>query len=410
MSIAIITPGAFPVPPIRGGSVEIAVNGLGQELSKHVRTLIFSRKVGRLSAIEQQGNRIDIRIPFRSVEQYLREVDTFIAKEQPACLQIENRPLYVLHFKKKWPQLKLILSLHSLTFIQALPHRSAFRALSASDLLIVNSKFIKKEIRRLFPELTTKVKVRYLGINENTFFDRFSARGEALRLKYRNRYNLQGKQILLFVGRLIPEKGLHLVLESLPALIQSHPNIHLVIVGSSHYGRQSPTAYVKKLKTLVRPIAKHVTFTNFISPKLIPEIYHVADIVVTPSIGKEAFCLVNLEASISGIPVISTDVGGISEVIKHAENGFLIHPKSWESQFIHYTSLLLNDKELNQSMGKNGQTLAHKQFSWRKSCRRYLRSYQSLQPILSTQSMQELEIDQRFINHDGDIRPWENPY
>ncbi len=378
MSIAIITPGVFPVPPIQGGSVEIVVNGLGNELAKHVRTLIFSRKIKQLATIKKHGKRIDIRIPFKSANQYLHEIDTYIAAEKPTCIQIENRPLYIPHFKKKWPHIKLILSLHSLTFITSLTNIAALQALSQADLISVNSRFISQEIRKLFPTLTTDIVVNHAGVDESVFMDRFSTRGESLRSYYRNRYNLQGKQVLLFVGRLIPEKGLHLLLESLPALIEKHPDIHLVIVGTSHYGRQLNTVYVGKLKSLIRPIAKYVTYANHLPPKVMPQMYHVADIVVTPSIGKEALCLVNLEASISGIPVISTEVGGIPEVITHGYNGFLINPTIWKTQFEQYATMLLDHKELNESMGKNGQTLAQKQFTWKKSVLHYLRSYRQL--------------------------------
>lgn len=378
MSIAIITPGAFPVPPIKGGSVEIVVNGLGHELAKHIRTIIFSKKVNELPSFQQQGNRIDIRIPFHSKEQYLTEIENYIASEELNCLQIENRPLYIPFLKKKFPQLKMILSLHSLTFIKSISKEAAFKALSEADVIFVNSQFIKEEILRLFPQLETTIMVQYLGIDEHTFVDRFSIRGKSLRRKWRNKYHLHGKQVLLFVGRLIKEKGLHLLLKSLPALIKKHPNIHLLIVGSSHYGRQVNTPYIQKIKRLTRPIAKYVTFTNFIPPKIIPQIYHVADLVVTPSLGKEAFCLVNLEAALSGIPVISTNVGGIPEVVSHEISGYLISPSKWDRNFRQYATLLLQSKEMNENMGKSGQTLANQKFTWKKTIEHYISSYEQL--------------------------------
>lgn len=378
MSIAIITPGVFPVPPIYGGSVEIVVNGFGEELANHMQTIIFSKKVKGLPTLKKKDNRIDIRIPYYSAKHYLSEVEKYVRSTKPSCLQIENRPLYIPYLKEKWPHLKMILSLHSLTFVDKLSEQTANHSLSQADLILVNSKFIKRELSQRYPALRPKIQVSYLGIEDKSFADRFSAKGERLRMKWRSKFQLHGKQVMLFVGRLIPEKGLHMVLEAFPNLLNQHPNLHLLVVGSSHYGRQLNTEYVKKLKKLVSPIANHVTYANYLAPHVVPEIYQVADLVVTPSVGKEAFCLVNVEAAISGIPIITTDVGGIPEVVRHQHNGFLVSPSAWVQQFPDYVSELLIDKELNSLMGKNGQTHAQKRFTWKNNVHRYLKIYRKL--------------------------------
>lgn len=408
MKIAFVTPGAFPLPPSKSGSVEIVVHGLAEELAKHTEVIVFSKhEQGKISHTKN-GKRIDIRIPYISKNQYLSQIKAYIVKTKPSCIQIDNRPLYLWQLKTMLPTLPMNLSLHSLTFIERLSAPVAEKALQAADLITVNSKFIKQQLAERFPSVAHKIKVRYLGIAAANFYDRYSIRGKRMRKKWRTTYRLNGKKVILFVGRLIPEKGLHLLLQSFPTLLQRFPNLHLLIVGSSHYGKQRMTPYVKKLRTLIQPIAKHVTFTNYVSPAIVPQLYPTADVVVTPSIGKEAFCLVNVEAAISGIPVVTTEVGGIPEVVSHDVSGYVIHPDQWQEQFETYIISLLEDAELNESMGKSAQKLALKRFTWQGNIKRYHRLYAHLLTSVEESKVQSVLNDRlNSITNEGEEH-WES--
>ncbi|MCF6093330.1 glycosyltransferase family 4 protein [Microaerobacter geothermalis] len=378
MKIAIVTPGQFPVPPLKGTSVEISVHQLGNYLADHGQVTVFSRKVNGLPAIQRRGNRKDIRIPVRGSRQYLQQIERHLIKEPSTWIQIENRPMYLLWLKKRWPKAKMILSLHSLTFIENLNQEMALEALSNADVIFVNSFFIKEQLKYQFPEVKTPIYVNYFGIPHHQFVSRFSEEGKAWRNYWRDKLRLHGKHVMLFVGRLIPEKGLHLLLESLPFLITQYPDLHLVVVGSSYYGKQLETNYVNQLHKQTVPLKEHVTFLNYLPPNEVISVYPIADMVVTPSIGKEAYCLVNLEAAISGIPVISTMVGGIPEMVRHSFNGFLINPERWHEEFPQYAARLIEERDLNLRMGKNALTLVENLYEWSKAIHMFIQSYRRI--------------------------------
>lgn len=376
MKVAIVTPGAFPLPPQKSGSVEIAINGLADELAQMIETIVFSRHSKGLRPYKKVGKRIDIRIPYHSRKYYLQKVCEQLLNMRPDVVQVENRPLFAWYLKNKLPKQAVILSLHSLTFVESLSLKQARTALAAADRILVNSHFMQSELLRLYPFLLGKIDVCYLGVSDRAFFNRYSADGELTRLQVREHFGLTNKKVLLFVGRLIPIKGIHLLLEVLPLLIEHVPNAHLLIVGASHYARQYDTPYIQHITALIRPLASHVTFTNYLSPQAVRKVYQAADIVVTPSIGKEAFCLVNVEATISGAPVITTNVGGIPEVITHGLNGFIVPTHEWHESFVHYAIRLLTDAELHETLSVNGRAHALERFAWHRNVHAYMQVYQ----------------------------------
>lgn len=111
----------------------------------------------------------------------------------------------------------------------------------------------------------------------------------------------KGKFIVLFVGRLIEEKGIRQLIESFR---NWNKRIHLIIIGSGPYE-----------KKLVNIKAKNFTFLKEIGQKDLPQYYSGADVLIVPSISEEGFGRVILESLACGTPVIGADRGAISEAI-----------------------------------------------------------------------------------------------
>ena len=107
----------------------------------------------------------------------------------------------------------------------------------------------------------------------------------------------------------------------MPSIIQAVPDTLLIIAGSAFYGSERRTSYVDKLYTLAKDFPEHVRFMSFIPHEEIHIWFKAAEIVLVPSIGHEAFGLVNVEAMACGVPVIATNIGGMPEVIEHGKNG-----------------------------------------------------------------------------------------
>ncbi len=132
---------------------------------------------------------------------------------------------------------------------------------------------------------------------------------------------------LLYVGRLIPSKGIDTIIRSLPLLIQQGLNVKLVIVGQGYF-----KDYLEKLAQKLG-VEDRVIFSGFIPDEDLPEFYSAADIFILPSVyydcfnnyhpEPEAFGLVLAEAMSCGTPTIATNVAGVPYWIKDGYNGLL---------------------------------------------------------------------------------------
>ena len=124
---------------------------------------------------------------------------------------------------------------------------------------------------------------------------------------------------LLFVGRLSREKGLPFLLEAMPAVLEKHPNVRLLLLGGTEaqYGEYHEMA--RRLG-----IADHVEFGGLVPREAMPGIYADADLMVFPSLG-EGHPLSLLECLACGTPVVGTSVPGLRQTVQEGINGFLVH-------------------------------------------------------------------------------------
>ena len=136
----------------------------------------------------------------------------------------------------------------------------------------------------------------------------------------RQRLNLNGEDVLLFVGRLVPIKGLDRLLMAISYLERKRPMKLLVIGGDD----QNPIPR-ENLRNLTKElgISDHVTFFGFVDHEELPWFYSVADVCVIPSF-HESFGLVALESLACGTPVIATKVGVMESVIRSSHNGYVV--------------------------------------------------------------------------------------
>lgn len=177
--------------------------------------------------------------------------------------------------------------------------------------IIVASEFMKGEIHRIFDSPEDKVDVIYNGVNAAKFQFEWS---EDERAAYRLQFAKPDEKIVLYVGRFVREKGIHLLLDSANVILSEDPKTRFVIVGSGgaqeRFRRFSDWA----------GIGDRVTFTGFMSARPLYQLYRCADVAVFPSL-YEPFGIVALEAMAAGAPVVASDSGGLREVVKHDVTG-----------------------------------------------------------------------------------------
>ena len=132
------------------------------------------------------------------------------------------------------------------------------------------------------------------------------------------------------------------------------------------HGTNKKNGYFRRVERWAkRRLGKHVRFTGFVSPEKVPQLYAVADVFVCPSSWSEPFGRVNIEAMATGLPVVSTNRGGIPEVVRHGKTGYLVR-KSNSKTMAKYVNRLLNNRKLNKRMGLRGRKLVLKKFTWKR--------------------------------------------
>jgi spore coat protein SA len=375
--IAIITPGSFVVPSATSSSVELVVEQVARRLAPEVHPVVFGKKSRGIPSSEVVDGVCYVRVPSISPIGYIAQVSRRLKTYRPTLLQVENRPRFVRYLRKRHPQAVICLVLHSITFISS-PHISRAElqsCLRAADQIVVNSRFLKEQLVRKAPHLRKKIRVNYLGVDTGQFTSRWSIEGTIKRQEMITRLGLGGQKIILYVGRLLPMKGVHHLLEVLPEIVQLVPNAIVLIVGSAFYSSGRSTPYVRRLTRLAAQLQEHVRFIPYVPHTEIADWFRLADVLVVPSGRNEAFGLVNVEAMASGVPVVATHVGGMKEIIEHERTGLTINPLRLRKDLAPAIAALLIHPEFAKMMGEASVLKVHEQFTWDRTAERWLDMY-----------------------------------
>jgi len=378
--ITIVTPGTFTVPSNVSSSVERVVDALSSNMKDDIKIVIFSKRSKGFAAYARKNNITHIR-PHSKV--YKASVRRWINRLRPDLIQVENRPANVIRIKNRYPHLPVWLSLHSVTFLESTKGlgRQIFRGLLMADKIVVNSEFLKQEVTRRYPFCCEKLLVNHLGTDEQLFVSQWSPPMQQERERLKISMGYENKQIVVYAGRLIRIKGVHHLLNVWAEVVKQYPQAILLIIGSAYYGSNRVTPYVKSLHRLGNVLPHNVRFISFTPYYRMPEWYRIADVAVVPSIGQEAFGLVNVEAMASGVPIIAGDVGGIHEIIEHGENGYLLKLNSIENELQLRLLELLGDASKRQQFGENGVRIVREKFTWEKVAERQMELYRRFAQI-----------------------------
>lgn len=166
-----------------------------------------------------------------------------------------------------------------------------------------------------------------------------------------------GKSIL-FVGRFVYRKGLHLLLETMREVVKENKEAKLTIAGTGYLG------HILKLFVKTLNLQKNVSIKENPEKSKLIELYQKSNVFLMPSIFGESFGIVLLEAMASKTPVVATNQGGIKEVIKHRQTGLLVK-KDKIKELTENVTILLNDKELSKKLSSNAYREV-KRYDWSK--------------------------------------------
>ncbi|MFD2087643.1 glycosyltransferase family 4 protein [Brevibacillus brevis] len=385
MKIVIIAPEQIPVPPILGGSVEITILAIAKELSKWHSVSIISRAHPRYPKYSVIDGVQIYRVPTGSPAKYLTHVKKILKKRRFDVLQIDNRPEFVRPIKSMFPKATVSLYLHSLTFVN-FPHTSRAETLAGlrkADLIITNSSSLESRLSARFPSMSRKIRVAWLGVDTSRF-------SPIQKTSYPRAFTL------LFAGRLIPRKGVPILLQAAKLVNkQVAQPVKVMIAGGS-----STSKYARQLQALSRKFGVHAEFLGTIPHCRIHRVFRKADLFICPSQKHESFGLVNVEAMSSGLPVVASKNGGIKEVIQHGRSGLLINQYKNPQAFADAICSLIMNRPLYLKMKQEARQIALEKFSWRATADRLNQIYESEKALQKNELQNEDHNNPRNTVHE----------
>ena len=177
-----------------------------------------------------------------------------------------------------------------------------------STEVIVNSNYMKGHVQGLFGLPYDKINVVPNGINLNNFT------GIDRDYDFRRQYAMDNEKIILYMGRLVYEKGVQHLISAMPKILENYHDSKLIIAGKG--------GMLDELKAQVYNLglSNKVYFTGYLNAKQVQKMYKCADVAVFPST-YEPFGIVALEAMLAGVPTVVSDIGGLNEIVEHRVDG-----------------------------------------------------------------------------------------
>ena len=232
-----------------------------------------------------------------------------------------------------------------------------------ADRIIADSQHTKRDIVDTYGLPESMIEVIYHGVHpEDYVFP------EEAKTKLRASLGINLEPMMLFVGRLETRKGVDILLKALLQVIKEK-EAKLILVGS---GNQK---YYRGLAQALG-ISDKAIFLGRVPDNTLRLLYSSCDFFVLPS-RLEGLGIVILEAMAAGKPVVATNVGGIPEIVKPAENGILVEPNN-KDELAQAIIQIASDESLAKTIGGNNVRKAREYYSWQIAAQKVARLYNVL--------------------------------
>lgn len=326
---------------------------------------------------------------------YILRIAYDLRKQQCDVVHIHNFSQFIPVIRAFNPGIKIVLHMHC-EWLSQLDKKTLERRLSKVDLVIGPSQYITGAVSQRFPQFAKRCQVIANGVNVERFINSY--------LLEQNLANKNSVKQLLFVGRVCPEKGVHILLEAFKKVVAQYPETKLTLVGplgvipyeylvalsddskvkdlASFHRDDTWISYLKKQLSQFNDkvggnVASPVSLAGLVPPSNLVKYYQQTDVFIFPSICHEAFGMPIAEAMVAGVPIVATHGGAFPELVEDGKTGKLVE-RSNADALAEAIINLLADEELRKSMGQAGRKRAVELFSFEKVADDLLSQYQSI--------------------------------
>ncbi len=304
-------------------------------------------------------------------------------------VHIVNFSQFAPPVKRLNPRTRVVLEMQC-EWLTQLSRPTIKKRLGSVDMVTGSSDHISHGVREAFPELSIPCRTAYNGVDPARFQREVDSKEN----------HPEKSRTVLFVGRVSPEKGVHVLIDAMAEVVKQVPDARLLIVGPRG---QLPLEYIvglsddEELKKLAvfydgtlsqnyqdhlekrvdeLNIRQNVEFTGGMTQQELVGLYHQARLLVNPSYS-ESFGMSLVEGMAVGLPVVATRVGGMKEIVDPGNTGFLVEMGN-ARELCETLLKLLTDDQLCKTMGANGYQRALELFSWERRARDLWEYYTSL--------------------------------
>ncbi len=297
-------------------------------------------------------------------------------RERCDIVHVHNFSQFIPIIRAFNPHSKIVLHMHC-EWLSQLNHGMIRRRLKKTDIVIGVSEHITGAVRGSFPEFADRCVTLYNGIDTSFFA------GETNPVSKEKKE----RRTILSVGRLSPEKGVHVLIEAFSQIAESIPDAELMLVGSPgptafefivlltkdpnvaalgrfYRGKLKRSDYIAQLhETVPEELRNRVKFVGEITQREIAELYHHAAVFAFPSVWDEPFGIPVIEAMASGVPVVAARSGAVPEIIEDGKTGILVERADAQALGDGILKVLKNP-QLSTSFSKAGRLAVQERFSW----------------------------------------------
>ena len=343
-----------------------------RRMSTSIDRWFFSRHQKLMRLIDLVYRRDALRPIFNSrlwYRQFIAEVTADPALQDCDIVHIMNLSQFVPFIRARAPKARVVLHMHC-QWLEEFDAAVIERRIEAADLVLGVSNFIAAGVRRRFPSFAERCSHIHNGADIALF-----ARPAGV---------LPKPKQLLYVGRLAPEKGIHVLLDAFQIVLAQHPDAHLELIGQERvfplqalfpgcsdphlvelepYFRPGTYAQVLRAKISEFPSGA-ISFLNdgVRFSELAPH-YHAATVFAFPSVCEESFGMPLVEAMASATPVVATRGGAFPEIVEHGRTGLLVE-RSDVPALAEAILQLLSSPDRRDAMARAAVERASTMFSW----------------------------------------------
>jgi glycosyltransferase involved in cell wall biosynthesis len=321
---------------------------------------------------------------------YAAAVGQRLASDPPDIVHIQVNSQFVPAVRRAVPHARVVFHTHD-DLLTRLDPELISRRMAMTDAVVTCSDYITHRWRERFSGRATRVHTLSNGVDLERFRPPDPGAGPT------------AKAHILYVGRLSPEKGVHVLAQAFERVLEALPEARLTVMSSAgllpsnqlalldddphiaelsgFYGRgvfgrvrkQLLTArhgYVDAIRSSVQPATRErIEFHDPREPVDLPQLYRRASLLVAPALCAEPFGLPLAEAMASGLPVIASRSGGMPGIVEHGRTGCLVE-RGDVAGLAHVMVSLLRDPEQLAAMSSASRLAAEGRFGWNRAAER----------------------------------------